>query len=218
MMSIQLAQNFWILIIFYCLELLLILVPIFISAKLEKKSIRLEFREIGFFIGIKRLYNISLKIILGFDIAIFLYLLGGLLLYVYRDILIVSLFGIQFVKQGIVNSINTAPLYPSPIEITVYIILQLFITAPSEEGFFRGFIIQKLNHKLKLIYSMLISSIIFALYHTPPFLVPIQTVISYFGYFFLIGLIFAIIFIMSNRSLSMCIITHSFFNILVLIL
>jgi len=217
-MSIQLGENFWILIILMSLELFLIIFPVFISAKLEKKSLKEEFKEIGFFREDKSTYRACLKIILGIDIGIFLYLFSGFLMFVYRNILIESLFGTRFVEEGITNIINTEPIQPSYIEISITIILQILITGPCEEGFFRGFLIQKFNYKLKLIYSIVLSSTFFTLYHVPPFLVPIQTIITYFGYFFAIGSLFALVFIYSRRSLIICSIAHSVFNILVLLL
>jgi len=217
-MPIQLGENFWILVILMSLELFLIIFPVLISAKLEKKSLKEEFKEIGFFREVKNTYRTCIRIILGIDIGIFLYLFSGFLLFVYRNILIESLFGTRFVEEGITNIINTKPIQPSYVEISIAIILQILITGPCEEGFFRGFLIQKLNYKLKLIYSIILSSIFFTLYHVPPFLVPIQTIITYFGYYFAIGSLFALIFIYSGRSLIMCSTAHSVFNIIVLIL
>jgi hypothetical protein len=46
-MPIQLGENFWILVILMSLELFLIIFPVLISAKLEKKSLKEEFKEIG---------------------------------------------------------------------------------------------------------------------------------------------------------------------------
>ncbi|MFX1588464.1 MAG: lysostaphin resistance A-like protein [Promethearchaeota archaeon] len=217
-MPIQLGENFWILVILMSLELFLIIFPVLISAKMEKKTLKEEFKEIGFFREAKNTYRTCLKLILGIDIGIFLYLFSGFLMFAYRNILIESLFGTRFVEEGITNIINTEPIQPSYIEISIAIILQLLITGPCEEGFFRGFLIQKLNYKLKLNYSIILSSTFFTLYHVPPFLVPIQTIISYFGYYFTIGSLFALIYIYSGRSLIMCSITHSIFNILVLLL
>ncbi|MFX0027486.1 MAG: lysostaphin resistance A-like protein [Candidatus Hermodarchaeota archaeon] len=217
-MSIQLGENFWILVILMSLELFLIVIPVFISAKLGKKPLKKEFKEIGFFREAKSTFRTCLKIILGIDIGIFLYLFSGFLMFLYRDILIESIFGTKFVEEGITNIINTEPIQPSFFEISILIILQILIIGPCEEGFFRGFVIQKLNYKLKLIYSIILSSTFFTLYHVPPFLVPIQTIITYYGYFFTIGSLFALTFIYSGRSLIMCSIAHSIFNILVLIL
>ncbi|MFX0019086.1 MAG: lysostaphin resistance A-like protein [Promethearchaeota archaeon] len=217
-MPIQLGENFWILIMLMSLELFLIIIPVFISAKLENIPLKKEFKEIGFSREAESTYSRCLKIILGIDIGIFLYIFSGFLMIFYRNILIESIFGTKFIEEGITNIINTEPIEPSYIEISIVIILQILITGPCEEGFFRGFLIQKLNSKLKLIYSIILSSIFFTLYHVPPFLVPIQTIITYFGYFFTIGSLFALMYIYSGRSLTMCSITHSIFNILVLIL
>jgi len=200
------------------LESIILFIPVSISALIEKKSLKTEFKEIGFSRSSKSIFDTFLKFILGLDIGIFLYLLRGYFLFFYKDILITNLFGIEFVKQGVTNIINTEPIQPDPLEITLIIILRTLITSPSEEGFFRGFLIQKSNLKLKMRYIVIISSTFFTVYHLPPFLVPIQSIITYFGYFFLLGFLFAIIFIYSNRSLIVCIIAHSVFNILILVI
>lgn len=216
-MPIQLGENFWILIILMALELLLIFIPIIISAKIQKISIKQEFLEIGLFKAPKSFYNTAIKLILGIDFGIFLFIFSGILIFLFRNILVGNLLGIEFVEEGTSNIINTEPINPTLIELTIIIILQILITGPCEEGFFRGFLIHKLNSKLKLTYSVLISSVIFVFYHVPPFLVPIQTIITYFGYYFIIGLLMALLFIYSKGSLLLCSITHSVFNILVLI-
>ncbi|MFX1497227.1 MAG: lysostaphin resistance A-like protein [Promethearchaeota archaeon] len=200
------------------LELIILLLPLYISAILEKKTIKAEFKEIGFFRGLKGTFTVVLRIILGVDIGIFLYFFARLFLFLYKDILIIYLFGTQFVEEGVSNSISTEPIHPNFLEITLIIILQVLITSPSEEGFFRGFLIQKFNRKLKLKYTVVISSTFFAFYHVPPFLVPLSTIITYFGYYFLLGFLLTLIFIYSNKSLLMCIISHSVFNILILVI
>ncbi|MFW9772781.1 MAG: lysostaphin resistance A-like protein [Promethearchaeota archaeon] len=200
------------------LELIILIIPLVISAVLGKKPLKAEFKEIGFVRDSKSILNSFLKIIIGIDLGIFLYLFAGLLLFLYRDILITILLGIQFVEEGISNRIITEPIKPNLLEITLLIIIQVLVTSPSEEGFFRGFFIQKLKRKLKLIYAVLISSTFFTIYHLPPFLVPVQTIIAYFGYYFLLGFLLGLIFIYSNRSLMVCIIAHSVFNILILVI
>ncbi|MFW9947949.1 MAG: hypothetical protein ACFFDX_14085, partial [Candidatus Odinarchaeota archaeon] len=117
-MPIQLGENFWILVILMSLELFLIIIPVFISARLENKPLKKEFKEIGFSRETKNTYRICLKIVLGIDIGIFLYLFSGFLMFVYRDILIESLFGTEFVEHGITNIINTEPIKPSYFEIS----------------------------------------------------------------------------------------------------
>lgn len=215
---VQLGENFWYLIILMILELIILLVPVYVSSILEKKSIKVEFKEIGFFRGSKGIFNLVLRIILGIDVGIFLYIFAGLFLFLYKDILITSLFGTQFVEEGVSNRINAAPINSNLLEIIFIIILQVLITSPSEEGFFRGFLIQKFNRKLKLKYTVLISSALFTFYHLPPFLVPVTTIITYFGYYFLLGFLLALIFIYSNKSIMICIISHSIFNIFILVM
>ncbi|MFX1502753.1 MAG: type II CAAX prenyl endopeptidase Rce1 family protein, partial [Promethearchaeota archaeon] len=92
------------------------------------------------------------------------------------------------------------------------------ITGPCEEAFFRGFLIKKLKVKLKLSYSIIFSSIIFTLYHIPPFLVPLTTIITYFGYYFAFGVLLSLVFVYFKYSLIPCSVAHSCFNILILLM
>ncbi|MBD3342602.1 MAG: CPBP family intramembrane metalloprotease [Candidatus Lokiarchaeota archaeon] len=57
--------------------------------------------------------------------------------------------------------------------------LEVLIVGPCEEGFFRGFVLKKSENKLKNTSAILFSSLLFALYHVPPFLVPISTIITF---------------------------------------
>ena len=129
-----------------------------------------------------------------------------------------TLFGTQFVEQGVENAITTEPFNPTITQLIIIITIQIIIVGPCEEGFFRGFIIKKSQKKMKLIYSVILSTFIFTIYHVPPFLVPGSTIITFFGYFFTLGMLLALTFIFFKNSLLPSSIAHSMFNILILIL
>ena len=65
--------------------------------------------------------------------------------------------------------------------------------------------------------TILFSSLIFAFYHVPPFLVPLSTIFTFFGYYFTFGILLALVFMLFDFDLVPCIIAHSLFNILLLI-
>ncbi|MFX1314393.1 MAG: lysostaphin resistance A-like protein [Promethearchaeota archaeon] len=217
-MVIQLGEQPWVLIGLSFLEILFIILPPFIAGKIEKKSIGEELFEIGFRKNLDPLIMNLSKIIGGIGIGILFFLLGGYIIYFFRILIIESLLGASFVQQGDEGVISAQPIQPSLIQLIVIIIFQLIIIGICEEAFFRAFIIKKFEKSVKLKYAVVLSSIFFALYHVPPFLVPNTTIITYFGYYFTFGLLLSCIFIYFDYSLIPCSIAHSIFNILVILL
>jgi len=210
----QLGENPWVLIGLIFLEILLIFVPAVISSKIEKKTFKQLLSEMGF----QKNEEIFIKIIAGLSIGILFFFLGDFLIIFFRNVVVENLFGTIFIEEGQQGAISTAPIQPNLIQLSILIILQIIIVGPCEEAFFRGFIIKKLNVKIKLGYSVIISSIFFAFYHVPPFLVPIATIITFFGYYFIFGVLLAFIFIYFNYSLIPCITAHFCFNIFILLI
>ena len=213
-MTIQLGENPWILIGLIFFELLFIVLPALISSRLEKKSFTDVIREMGF----QKNEDLFLKLISGLGFGILFFFLGSYIIIFFRDIISANLFGAEFVKQAQEGVISTTPIQPNLLQLTVLIILQIIIIGPCEEGFFRGFLIKKCQAKLKLFYSIIISSICFTIYHVPPFLVPVTTMITFFGYYFTFGLVLSLIFVYFDYSIIPCSIAHSCFNILLLVI
>ena len=216
-MPIYLGANPWILILLISLELLLIMVPALISAKIEKKPFKTVIREMGFSLTEMKLKKTLLEVVAGIGLGLLLYFTSGFIL-TFTIQFVELIFGTEFVNQGINNAINTTPIEPDLIQLIIIIILQVIIVAPCEEGFFRGFILKKCNSRIKLIYSLLISSAIFALFHVPPFIVPITTLVTFYGYYFLLGCSLALLFTVFRSSLIPGIATHALFNVLVILL
>jgi len=213
-MTINLGQNPWVLIGLSFFELLFVIVPALISSQLEKKSIINTIRDMGF----QKNEDIFIKIISGISFGILFFFFGGYIIVFFRDFFIRNLFGSEFVELGQEGVISTAPIQPNLIQILILIILQLIVIGPCEEAFFRGFLIKKIGIKLKLTYSIIISSICFTIYHVPPFLVPLTTIITFFGYYFTFGILLSLIYVYFNYSIIPCSIAHSIFNILILLL
>jgi membrane protease YdiL (CAAX protease family) len=213
-MTIKLGENPWILIGLIFLELLFVLIPAYISSKIEKKS----FKTLLFEMGFQKNDEILVKIIAGLSIGVIFFFLGPFILIFFQYIILENLLGAMFIAEGQEGVINTIPIQPNLIQIIILVILQIIIIGPCEEAFFRGFILKKLNFKVKIVYSVIISSIFFSLYHVPPFLVPLSTTITYFGYYFVFGILLAYIFIFFDYSLIPCSISHSCLNVLLLLL
>ncbi|MFX0039888.1 MAG: lysostaphin resistance A-like protein [Promethearchaeota archaeon] len=212
-MSVQLGENSWFLIGIMFFEILFVVFPALILSKLKKKPFIDEISEMGF----QKNKNLLIKIIFGLIFGIFFFFISDFILLLFRDLIIRNLFGTEFVEQAQEGTISTAPLQPSAIQLFILIIMQIVITAPCEEAFFRGFLLKKFNFKLKLVYSILSSSAFFTFYHVPPFLVPISTVITFFGYYFTFGLLLSFIYVYFNYSIIPGSIAHSCFNILLLV-
>ena len=213
-MVVQLGKNTWVLIGLIFLEALFVLVPAFISSKIEKKTFKKLLSEMGF----QKNEDIFIKIIVGLNIGVIFFFFGDLLILFFRNIIIENIFGSKFIQEGQEGAITTVAIQPNLIQIFILILLQITIIGPCEEAFFRGFLIKKIKSNIKMPYIIIISSILFAFYHVPPFLVPMTTVITFFGYYFTFGLLLALIFIHFNYSLIPCSISHSFFNILLLLI
>ncbi len=217
-MAINLGRDPSLLIVITFFEIFLILIPALIASKIEKRPIIEEFREMGFQKKPNSLKNFSLKIFLGLLIGTLFYFFSSFVLSFFTNFIVQTLFGTQFVEQGVENAIITAPFNPTITQLIIIITIQIIIVGPCEEGFFRGFIIKKSQKKMKLIYSVILSTFIFTIYHVPPFLVPVSTIITFFGYFFTLGTLLALTFIFFKNSLLPSSIAHSIFNILILIL
>ncbi|MFW9785188.1 MAG: lysostaphin resistance A-like protein [Candidatus Heimdallarchaeota archaeon] len=188
--------------------------PALISSKVEKKKFKILLNEMGF----NKNNDIILKIVAGICVGVIFFSFGDFLIIFFRNIVIERILGTEFVEEGQEGMINTIPLQPNLIQIIILLIFQIIIIGPCEEAFFRVFIIKKTRGKLKLGYSIVLSSIIFAFYHVPLFLVPLSTFITFFGYYFVLGLLLALVFISFDNSIIPISVAHSCFNILVLLI
>jgi len=217
-MTIDLGENPVILIILTLLESLLIIIPALITARIEKKSFKKVLSEIGFTNQNTNLLLIIKKVFYGIIVGITLFIAGVFISFFFTEIIVGNLFGNAFIEQAIESSINTELENPTFIHLAIFILLQIIIVGPSEEGFFRGFILKKIEAKLGIVMASVLSSICFAFYHTPPLIVPISTIVTYFGYYFTVGCLLGLIFIWFDSSLIPCSVAHSLFNILILII
>jgi len=216
-MAIDLGKDTILLISLSFLEILLILIPALIASKVEQKSLLDELKEMGFQRKPTTLKKMIPKVISGLLIGIIFFFISGYIISFFVNTIVLLLFGAQFVEEGINNAISTTPFNPTIIEVIILIAIQIIIVAPCEEGFFRGFIIKKCSKKMKLLYSLIFSSFIFTIYHVPPFLVPLSTIVTFFGYYFFFGIFLALTFILFKNSLLPGTIAHFTLNILILL-
>jgi membrane protease YdiL (CAAX protease family) len=187
-MVIELGSNPWILIGLTFLELLFIIVPCFLASRIEKVPFQIELKEIGLKISKKLHYKSIIKLTLGLFVGFFFYFSSGYINFWIIVLVIQPLLGSEFVNNANQGAINTRPLQPNILQLFIIILLQIFIVAICEEAFFRGFLISKMEKKINVWITILISSTIFSLYHVPPFLVPLTTTITFFGYYFIFGI------------------------------
>ena len=216
-MAIDLGKDPIVLISLSFLEILLILIPALIASKVEKKSLREELKEMGFQRKQTTFKKMVLKVIFGLIIGTIFFFVSSYIIFFFVNFIVRILFGAQFVEEGINNAISTTPVNPTIIQLIIFIIIHILIIAPCEEGFFRGFLIKKSCKKMKLIYSIIFSSVIFSLYHVPPFIVPLSTILTFFGYYFFFGIFLSLTFIISKNSLLPSSIAHFTLNILLLL-
>ena len=217
-MVFELGQNPWILISLTFLEILFIIIPALIASKIENKPLKVEINEMGFHKIKTPLPPILLKFFAGLVLGIAFFLIGGYIIFFFKDIVVTLLFGAPFVQAGEEGAISTSPTNADQFQLLIILILQVVIVAPCEEGFFRGFIINKSEQKFKFSWVVILASTCFALYHVPPFIVSIATIISYFGYYFTFGILLALVFKYFDDSLIPCCIAHALFNILTILL
>ena len=215
-MPTNLGADPWILIILIFLEILFIIIPALIAMKIERNSFKNQLNEMGFHKNEDHLTKNLIKVSAGIGIGIVFFLIGGYIITFFYSLIQASL-GSEFVSSGTEGAISTSPVEPDLIQVIILIVLQVSIVGVCEEAFFRGFILKKIDKEWKVVYALLISSVIFTLYHVPPFIVPITTIVTYFGYYFTFGVLLSLVYIYSDYSLIPGIIAHAMYNILLMI-
>jgi membrane protease YdiL (CAAX protease family) len=217
-MPIQLGQDPWIIICLMLLEILLILIPAFFSSRIEKRSFKEVVKDMGFRKSKSDRLIYFMKIISGIALGFLFYLIAQPMLNFFKNFIIKNVFGSSYIKEGVEGAIQTNPINPTFVQFILITIMQLAIVGPCEESFFRGFLLKRIKDKFKTIYAIIFSSTCFTLYHVPPFLVPISTIVTFFFYYFTFGILLALICVSFDYSLIPCSIAHSFLNILIMFL
>ncbi|TFG05239.1 MAG: CPBP family intramembrane metalloprotease [Promethearchaeota archaeon] len=216
-MTINLGSDPWILICLMPLEILLVVIPALISSKIEKTSFAHEIHQMGLNTLFNSFFMQLKKIIAGLVFGCLLFLISGYLFFFFKHVIIENLLGKAFIVIAEENAIKSEPIRPSPLQLILILLFYLLLVSICEEAFFRGFIIKKLESKLNTRNSILFSSLCFSLYHVPPFFVPFQTMLTFLGYYFTLGILISLIFKLFKNSLLPCIVCHGVFNVLILL-
>ena len=214
MMSLDLAPSALALILVMFGQLLFIGIP-FLVFKWQKKSIKDEWnirttpntkswrRRIG---------DLALGVAIG---AGFLYV-GSYLIQAIRFVTTAFL-GEEFFRRAQTGGVSTSPPSMSPVEGIILIVLQFVLVGLCEEFFFRGVVFRELSCK-SLGIGLFGSSFIFMLYHVFPGIVPWSTFFIMGPYYFIFGLLLALIVHFQKFDLLTAITAHGTFNALLIAL
>ncbi len=212
-MALDLAPNAAGFFIFSSLELLFILIPL-IFFKVQDKDLKQEFlgrifpSKRGFK---KRILDVIIGVGLGFG---FYYLSKYLSQTIYT--IIVEFKGEQYYQDAAAGSVNTTPPSFSTIEFVFSIIVMFIFVGLSEEYCFRGVLLKEFARKNRAL-GVILSSVIFMLYHVFPGIVPWMTFLTFWPYYLIFGIILSLVVVLNDFDLLMAIIAHGNFNAILLI-
>ncbi|MHA1672139.1 MAG: lysostaphin resistance A-like protein [Promethearchaeota archaeon] len=217
MMGLDVAGSAVTFFIFSLAEIIFILIPLLIF-KLQKKDLRYEFRHrIVPNEQLKRKTSLRIvDVLIGFGIGFGFYFLGSLMTTLNRTIIILWN-GEDYYQSASAGSVNTTPPPPPPDPLIIWCLIVigviLFFTtvAVSEEFCFRGVIMKEIGHKSKF-WAVIISGAFFMLYHVFPGIVPWATFLTFWSYYFIFGVLLALITIYRKGDLIIPIIAHGTLN------
>ena len=128
-MVFELGQNPWILISLTFLEILLIIIPALIASKVEKKKIKVEIIEMGFHKNEVSQFPLLFKVFAGLVLGVVFFLIGGYIIFFFKDIVVSFIFGAPFVQAGEEGAISTSPINVDPLQILIILVLQIVIVS-----------------------------------------------------------------------------------------
>jgi membrane protease YdiL (CAAX protease family) len=207
-MGFDLASTSRIFFLSSMLEFVFILIPLIVF-KLQKKNLKEEFRTR--IIPIPRPFKRRmLDIGIGLGIGYLFVYLGGFLAIFIRQITI-QIFGSDFYGQAVAGSVNTTPPSMEVWEVIITFIIMFGVVGFSEEFCFRGILFKEFSKKSPIL-GLLLSSGLFMIYHVFPGVVPIQTFVTFWLYYFTFGIILGILTWIQKGDLLTAIIAHGTFN------
>ncbi|MHA1512354.1 MAG: lysostaphin resistance A-like protein, partial [Promethearchaeota archaeon] len=203
--------------LFSAAELIFIAIPMIVF-KLQKKDLKYEFRHR---IVPNEMLNRNFwfrlaDIIMGIFIGVFFYYFGGLLATTIRKV-IIQIMGEDFYNTASEGSVNTTPPPPPPDPFIIWAliivgVIVIFVTvAFAEEFCFRGVLLKEFNHKNK-VFGVILSSILFMLFHVMPGIVLWSTFMTFWLYYFAFGVLLSLITIFQKGDLIVSIVAHGTFN------
>ena len=120
-MAVELGYNPWFLLLLTLLELFLVVIPALVASKIDKKSFAHEIGEMGFHKKVDPLSKNALKILAGLCFGFIFFLIGGYILWFFKNIVVENLFGTTFVEKGAKNAITAEPMQPNYLQLTLLI-------------------------------------------------------------------------------------------------
>jgi membrane protease YdiL (CAAX protease family) len=162
--------------------------------------------------SLSRLGDVGAGVGVGIFLSLFAY---GLLFATFYAV--VGIFGDNFYNTANSGSIDVSPEQVSIGEAIGLILINFVIIGVCEEYFFRGVLFVELK-KVVNNWSYIINGIAFSLYHIFPGIVPIQTTVTYFPYYFILGIFLCVLLDSQNNDLLSNIIAHGMFNSIPIIL
>ncbi|MCP4763860.1 MAG: CPBP family intramembrane metalloprotease [archaeon] len=213
-MGLNLAENTISFFIFSLLELLFLAGSI-LYFKIKKMDVKEEFKTRLF--PQKRTSRERIAdILMGIGIGIAFFIIGSFILDAITNVILYVL-GEDFYQSAAEGSVNVTPPILSIFDLIISILIGFFLIAFCEEFAFRGVIYKEFGELPKK-KGLVISGLIFAIYHVFPGIVPIQTTVTYFPYYFFMGILFVYLTYFRKNDLLSAIIAHATFNSIILIL
>jgi membrane protease YdiL (CAAX protease family) len=207
-MAIDLAPSAIIFIFLHLFELLYFIGPV-IFFKIKKWDVKYEIKKRIYPINTDPKYK-AIEIIKGMIIGVsFIFIAAGISLLIRK--MVITLFSEEIYQTASESSINTTPPSINYFELIIIIIFNYVLVAFCEEFFYRGVIFEHLK-QINPKKAALVSSLLFAIYHVPPGLVPFITTIVFFPYYFIFGLILCKIVQNDKGNLLTAIIAHGTMN------
>jgi membrane protease YdiL (CAAX protease family) len=191
------------------LELGFIIIPLLVLRFGFKKDIRQEFRDRLFPSPrsiVRRLLDLGIGLIVGI-----LFVPFGSLISRFTYQLTVHYMGVEYYVQAVEGAVNVTPPSLTIFELVISIVIMFLLVALSEEFCFRGVIYREIARKSPFL-GIFISSFLFAIYHVLPGIVPIRTFFVFWPYFFVFGLILALVTYLQKGDLLSAIVAHGIFN------
>ena len=224
-MGLDVASSAGAFFLFSTAELIFIAIPMIVF-KIQKKDLKYEFRHR--IIPNEMLHrNFWLRlgdIITGIIIGVLFYYFGGFLAFTIKKV-IIEIKGEEFYENASEGSVNTTPPPPPPDTDPLLIwtliivgVIVIFVTvAFAEEFCFRGVLLKEFNHKNQ-VFGVILSSILFMLFHVMPGIVPWSTFLTFWLYYFSFGVLLSLTTIFQKGDLIVSIVAHGTFNSIIWIL
>ncbi|MHA1731641.1 MAG: CPBP family intramembrane glutamic endopeptidase [Promethearchaeota archaeon] len=121
----------------------------------------------------------------------------------------VALFGREYYEEASAGAVDTSPPSLNHFQVVLVVVLMFVVVGACEELFFRGLLLEELPGRSSV--RVFIATILFAIYHVPPGIVPLQTTSTFIWYYASLGLVLGLLYLWRG-SLLAPIVAHGLFN------